>query len=336
MSRADCLRALGVDRDASWETIRQAYKDLVRVWHPDRFQSDPQLRDRAERQLQKINESYFALKNWHIFEANQPDPAPQPKPAGPGPASNVRARPRGGAGRFRWHLQFRRPLKVAWLGVVCLAPLVIGCLLVNALRIPTLESAISQNGLTSPAILTPSRSAGSLDGMPATAEALSSWARGEAADLWNSIPKIGERPSQTPNGAVPQRDGQPRPRDAGTAAPGTPENGAELLRPRMSGGSELWLSNPANQDAVAKLVEADTTSPARIIYIQAKNKVCIRHIAPGVYDLLAELGENWDPDRVRFQTRRRVLARSGPYQCFDVTSGQGTYGPKFHILLAAR
>ena len=340
MSRADCLRALGVDRDASWETIRRAYKDLVRVWHPDRFQSDPQLQDRAERQIQKINEAYFALKNWHVFEGTKPDPAPQPKPAGPGPAGNVGPRPRGGAGRFRWHLQFRRLLKAAWRGVVCLAPLVIGCWLANALRIPTLEPAISQNGLNSPAILTPSRSAGSLGGIPATAEALSSWARGEVADLWNSIPKIGERPSgrlgQTASGAVPQRDGQPRPLDAGTVAPGTPENGTEFLRSHMSGGSELWLANPANQDAVAKLVEADTTSPVRVIYIQSKNKACIRHIAPGVYDLLAERGENWDPDHVRFQTRRRVLARSGPYQCFDVTSGQGTYGPKFHILLAAR
>jgi hypothetical protein len=29
MSRADCFQALGVASDASWEEVRQAYKDLV-------------------------------------------------------------------------------------------------------------------------------------------------------------------------------------------------------------------------------------------------------------------------------------------------------------------
>jgi hypothetical protein len=228
---------------------------------------------------------------------------------------------------------------------MCLAPLVIGSLLVNALRVPALESLTLQNGPPRPAILTPSRFVSPFGDRPATAEALSSWARGEAMDLWKSIPKIWERPSERlaepANGAVPQRDDvvprdQPRHRDTGTVAPGTPVNGTELLRTRMSGGSEVWVSNPTSQDAVATLVEADTASPLRVIYIQAKNKVCIRHIAPGLYDLLAQMGENWDPNHVRFQTRGHALEKSGPFQCFDVTSTQGTYGPKYHIVLRTR
>jgi hypothetical protein len=149
-------------------------------------------------------------------------------------------------------------------------------------------------------------------------------------DLWKSIPKIGERSSER---MVEAANGAGQHPNTAAVAPGTPLNGTELLRTRMSGGSELWVSNPMSQDAVAKLVESDTASPVRAIYIQAKNKVCIRHIAPGLYDLLAEVGENWDPDRVRFQTRRRALARNGPFQCFDVTSTRATWGPKYNIVL---
>jgi hypothetical protein len=282
MSRAECFRALGVDPEASWEALRQAYKDLVRVWHPDRFQSDPQFQRKAEQQLRRINEAYFALKNSDIHEGRQPEPAPQQKPAN----------------RFAWNLLLRWPIKAAWLGLICLAPLAIGGLLVNRVRVPTLESLPSG------------------DGQSTTAE-LSSWARGEVTDLWRSIPKIWEN------------DGGPReqpPRDTGAVAPGTPENGTELLRTRMSGGSQLWVSNPASQDAVATLVEAGTASPVRVIYIEAKNKVCIRHIAPGVYHLLAETGENWDANRVRFQTGRRALERNGPFQCIDMTSAHVTSG----------
>ena len=354
MARADCFRALGIEPDTSWEGIRQAYKDLVRVWHPDRFQSDPRLQHRAEQQLQRINEAYLALKNSHTFEERPPEPAPPPKPAGPGPAVNGRPRP-GGHDWFVWNL-FRWPIKAAWLGLICLAPLVIGGLLVNTLRIPTLESSILQNGQPRPSILMPSRFVGQSGDVRAATDELSSWARGEAMDLWKSIPKIGERQSeslgQAVNGTVPQSYNavphELRP-DTGTGAPGAPVNGAELLRTRMSGGSQLWVSNQASQDAVATLVEADTASPVRVIYIQAKNKACIRHIAPGLYNLRAEMGENWDPNQFRFQARRRALERNGPFQCIDVTSGhvtsgqcvdvsspEGASGPKYTIALGAR
>ncbi|MGA2736050.1 MAG: J domain-containing protein [Bryobacteraceae bacterium] len=332
MSRAECFRVLGLDHAASWEGIRQAYKDLVRVWHPDRFQSDPELQDRAEQQLQRINEAYFTLKNSRVFGERRPEPAPPPKPADPAPAVVVPPRP-SGPDRFPRKIQFRRPIKAVWLGLVCLAPLAIGILLADALRVPALESLILQDGSSRPTILMPSRIVSPIGDVPTTADALSSWARGEAMDLWKSIPKIGERPSERLAAAAKGAAGQ---RDSAPVAPGTPENGTEMLRTRMSGGSELWVSNRTSQDAVAKLVEADTASPVRVVYIQAKNKVCIRHIAPGLYDLLAETGENWDPDRVRFQTRRHPLQRSGPFQCFDVTSMQGTWGPKYNIVLGTR
>src|SRR5579864_2322662 len=94
MSQPECFRALGVGPDASWEEVRQAYKDLVRVWHPDRFQSDPKLRKRAEQKLQKINEAYNTLKNSHIYWEHQEEPVHEAAPPNPPPAASVHPRPR--------------------------------------------------------------------------------------------------------------------------------------------------------------------------------------------------------------------------------------------------
>jgi len=296
MSQADCFRALGVASNASWDEVRQAYKDLVRVWHPDRFQSDPELQDRAEQQLQKVNEAYSTLRNSQTF-----------KPADAGPSASVPQRFRRLLGRFLRILPIRAPRKVVWLGVVCVAPLVLGGLLVKALRCPA-------------------------------------WAPCSSV-RWRSIPRVGAGPSERPvaaaSEAIPQKDDvipsdPPRRRTIGTLAPALPVNGTELLWTRRSGAGELWVSNETSQDALATLVQAHTESPLRAIYIQSKNKVCMRNIAPGLYDLLADVGDNWDPRHIRFQTGRQALDRSGPFECIDVTSTQGTSGCKYEIVLRTR
>jgi len=63
MTENDALRILSLQPGCSAEQLRQAYLDLVKVWHPDRFQSDGRLTARAERELQDINKAYELLQS---------------------------------------------------------------------------------------------------------------------------------------------------------------------------------------------------------------------------------------------------------------------------------
>ncbi len=48
--------------DASLDELNQAYKDLVNIWHPDRFAQNPRLKGKAEKRLKEVNQAYQALK----------------------------------------------------------------------------------------------------------------------------------------------------------------------------------------------------------------------------------------------------------------------------------
>ena len=51
---------LGVSENASEAEIKKAYKELVKKYHPDKYQNNP-LSDLAEEKLQEINEAYDML-----------------------------------------------------------------------------------------------------------------------------------------------------------------------------------------------------------------------------------------------------------------------------------
>ncbi|MBW4488986.1 MAG: GUN4 domain-containing protein [Trichocoleus desertorum ATA4-8-CV12] len=56
-------QTLEVEPGASQAEIKQAYRDLAVVWHPDRFTDNPRLREKAEEKLKQINAAYEILKS---------------------------------------------------------------------------------------------------------------------------------------------------------------------------------------------------------------------------------------------------------------------------------
>jgi hypothetical protein len=58
------LKVLGLASGATGPAIREAYRDLVKVWHPDRFATDPRLRQKAEEKLADLNAAFAHLQNY--------------------------------------------------------------------------------------------------------------------------------------------------------------------------------------------------------------------------------------------------------------------------------
>src|SRR6266702_953466 len=68
----EALDILGLGSGASSVEIKAAYRDLVKVWHPDRFGSDARLRQKAEEKLQRINQAYRLLQDYRATGARPP------------------------------------------------------------------------------------------------------------------------------------------------------------------------------------------------------------------------------------------------------------------------
>lgn len=67
-----CYEILELGRNASLEQVKEAYKDLVSIWHPDRFTNNLRLKKRAEQKLKDINAAYDALRIYLTSEEHMP------------------------------------------------------------------------------------------------------------------------------------------------------------------------------------------------------------------------------------------------------------------------
>jgi hypothetical protein len=47
--------------DATRDEVKQAWRDLAKIWHPDRFASDPRLAAKCQEKLKKINDAFHHL-----------------------------------------------------------------------------------------------------------------------------------------------------------------------------------------------------------------------------------------------------------------------------------
>jgi hypothetical protein len=69
---------LGVKPGVSMRELKAAHRDLAKVWHPDRFQHDPRLQEKAQEKLKEINEAYDLLSSGKIPRPVSRPPEPTP------------------------------------------------------------------------------------------------------------------------------------------------------------------------------------------------------------------------------------------------------------------
>jgi hypothetical protein len=82
------LRILELEGPVPEDELKRAYRDLVKVWHPDRFEHDEKLRQLAEKKLREINGAYeILLANLFAESPAVPD-ATASSPPPPTPAEN--------------------------------------------------------------------------------------------------------------------------------------------------------------------------------------------------------------------------------------------------------
>ncbi len=55
---------LGLPFGASPSEVRQAHRDLIAVWHPDRFTANPRLIDRANKKTQEFNAAFALIRDF--------------------------------------------------------------------------------------------------------------------------------------------------------------------------------------------------------------------------------------------------------------------------------
>lgn len=61
MNRIEALRILGLDEDATDEDIKTAYRESAQILHPDRFEGNKKLQERATEQFKNLQEAYNYL-----------------------------------------------------------------------------------------------------------------------------------------------------------------------------------------------------------------------------------------------------------------------------------
>jgi len=84
MKLKKCFEILELDPNASGDEAKQAYKDIVNVWHPDRFSHNSRLKEKAEEKLKEINVAYDTVNSFLSSKKEirpRPDQAPPAKPA---------------------------------------------------------------------------------------------------------------------------------------------------------------------------------------------------------------------------------------------------------------
>ena len=144
-ARCCALDVLELNSEAGENEIKEAYRVLVKVWHPDRFHADKKLRTAAEEKLKALNTAYVFLTE----TKNKTDRRPrsgqtyQAEPRS-GPASEPGSKARTARAATRQPKTFRRRRMPSATVLVSLGALACG-VLIAVLVFESLDSTLASD-----------------------------------------------------------------------------------------------------------------------------------------------------------------------------------------------
>lgn len=72
MNLKQALRLLEITKDDDIDEVKRKYRDLVSIWHPDRFQNNKRLQEKTLEKLKEINLAFeFVIKSITTLENNK-------------------------------------------------------------------------------------------------------------------------------------------------------------------------------------------------------------------------------------------------------------------------
>jgi len=72
MNLQRCFELFKIGPDATIDEVNRAYRDLANIWHPDRFEKNPRLKQKVEAQLKEINLAREKLLAFFDLKARAP------------------------------------------------------------------------------------------------------------------------------------------------------------------------------------------------------------------------------------------------------------------------
>ena len=311
----ECLRTLMLGPGATSEEVRRAYLDMVRVWHPDRFQFDLRLRRLAEERLRAINEAYRVLRGIGTEQTAAPQETTNTSGGEPHSTPDPPVFRRPPRARFPARFPFRPPRslrsKVAYgsaAAALCLAPLAAASWWARmchvALPLPEVATGQIDNIIPSFPDLMPS-------------------------NIRETPRQSAAFPDAPPLHSHPTRRGQ---LEADVIDLKVLKSGAELIPgDDRTGAGELHLVNRTRFDMVAGLLRGKEL--LREMYVAPGSAASMAHIRLGVYRVLLEAGSELDSKTLRFHHAALPPQLSGPLEFLEISSGSSTSGQFYELIL---